>query len=232
MNIANVVIESRSPAIDKVFHYLIPDDLKLLVGQRVLVPFGRGNKVATGIIVGFTDTSEIDKLKEVIRQISERPVLSQPLIKLAKWMKKKYLCTFYTALKTVMPPGTAVRKTEWVTLINQQQVKAASQKAVIEMLNNTGGTADFGLLSDIPQARQAIGALAAKGIVKVEQDISQQVSQKAIRMVRLTPDFDMPDLPKQATRQAKMLEILNQIDTISVSDLVAFSGGSYATVNA
>jgi primosomal protein N' (replication factor Y) len=232
MNIAQVVISSNAKALDKIFHYLLPEDMQAQTGTRVLVPFGAGNKTAAGTIVGFTDKSSVDKLKKITRIIDERPLLNEPLIQLAAWMQKRYLCTFFKALKTIMPSGAAIKTTQWITLLKNEEVKAPSQRAVIERLEKAGGTVDFGLLSDISGARAAVNALVAKGIISVDESIAQKVNSRVIRMVTVCSTPDIPQLHKKAPKQAKMLEILQQTGAISVSDLVSFSGGSYSAVNA
>ncbi|MCK9477882.1 MAG: primosomal protein N' [Firmicutes bacterium] len=232
MNIAEVIIANHSKAVDRAFHYIAPEGMNLSVGQRVLIPFGRGNRAMSGLIVGFTDESKFENLKSIIRPIDERPLLTKQLVELAGWMQKRYICTFYKALKTIMPAGAAVKTTKWVTLIKNEEVKANSQKAVIEMLESIGGTADFAILSDIPRASSAINALAAKGIVSVDESVTQAINKKVVRMVAATSSADVSAVGSNAPRQIKMLEILQQTGAISVSDLVAFSGGSYSAVKA
>jgi primosomal protein N' (replication factor Y) len=232
MKIAEVVIANDSRAVDRIFHYLMPEDMEVSIGVRVLVPFGAGNKTTSGVIVGFVDKSDFPSLKQIINKVDDRPLFNRALIDLAKWMQQKYLCTYYRALKTIMPTGAAVKTTEWITIIkDNEEVKAASQKAVLQRIREAGGTADFGYVSDMPNARAAVNALKAKGIISLDESTAQKVKSKLIRMVTPCADVDVSLLRKSAPRQAKMLEILQQTGTISVADLVAFSGGSYSAAN-
>ena len=168
MKIAEVVIANDSRAVDRIFHYLMPEDMEVSIGVRVLVPFGAGNKTTSGVIVGFVDKSDFPSLKQIINKVDDRPLFNRALIDLAKWMQQKYLCTYYRALKTIMPTGAAVKTTEWITIIkDNEEVKAASQKAVLQRIREAGGTADFGYVSDMPNARAAVNALKAKGIISL-----------------------------------------------------------------
>lgn len=232
MIIAEVVIANNSRAVDRTFHYVVPSGMEVSVGVRVLVPFGMGNRTTEGIIVGFVGKSDYDKLKSIIKIIDDRPLFNETLMLLAKWMQSKYLCTFYQALKTVMPSGISVKTTEWITLVGNAEVKLGqSQKAIIERLITAGGTVDFGSVSDISNARAAVNSLIAKGIVTLDEKASQNVKSKLIRMVDICGEPDIAAIHKRAPKQAKMLEILRQTGSISVSDLVSFSGGSYQAVN-
>ncbi len=231
MIIAEIVIANNSRPVDRIFHYLVPSDMLLSVGIRVLVPFGAGNKTIAGVVVGFTEKSDFSRLKKISSVVDERPLFCETSIGLAKWMQEKYLCTFYQALKTVMPSGISVKTTEWITLVNKEPVKSGIQAEVIDRLENAGGTVDFGMLSDLKNARTAVKALIGKGIVTLDEKATQNVKNRQIRMVEPCGEPDITSLYKTAPKQAKMLDILHQTGSISVADLVAFSGGSYSAVN-
>ena len=233
MSIAEVVIANNSRATDRTFHYLVPKGMNVAVGTRVLVPFGAGNRTMEGFVIGFTDASDYSKLKEITRTVDEHPVLNEKTVALARWMKEKYLCTMYQAVKTIAPSGINVKTTEWITLVNDTTApKATSQKAVVERLKAAGIAIDFGSVSDIPNARAAVTALQKRGIVSLDETVANGVRHKLIRMVEPTGEPDLAVLYKKAPKQAKMLEILRQTGELSAADLVAFSGGSYAAVNA
>ena len=49
--IAKVAVQAAPYAIDKVYDYLLPRDVGGQVGCRVLVPFGRGNRLSEAVIL-------------------------------------------------------------------------------------------------------------------------------------------------------------------------------------
>ena len=69
---AAVAVENTAYDFDKPFHYLIPDELKdsAVPGVRVIVPFGGGNRMRTGIILSVTDA--LPKRPQKIRNLSMR----------------------------------------------------------------------------------------------------------------------------------------------------------------
>ena len=58
---AGVIIDQAHPALDKTFHYIIPDEMmdKIQVGMRVLVPFGAGNKGIEGYVMSLDREIEV-----------------------------------------------------------------------------------------------------------------------------------------------------------------------------
>lgn len=104
---AEVVLAKVTPGLDKIYHYSIPLELekKAHVGSQVLLPFGKAKRV--GYIVGFVETSDVKGIKDIDSVLSPHPLFSRESVELAKWMSEYYNSFFMTALRTVMPPGTA-----------------------------------------------------------------------------------------------------------------------------
>src|SRR5690554_6089606 len=106
---AGIIVDQAHPALDKTFHYIIPDDLadKIELGMRVLVPFGAGNKGIEGYVMSLD--SEIDvpyeKMKSIERIIDPFPIILPELIPLVWWMKREYHCLTIEAIRCFIPPG-------------------------------------------------------------------------------------------------------------------------------
>ncbi|MBI2441444.1 MAG: hypothetical protein HYV35_08750 [Lentisphaerae bacterium] len=87
--IAKVVVEI---ALDREFDYRVPTELRAAVqlGSRVHVPFGR--TTARGYVVGFADHSARPDLKQIAALISPKPLLSETMLKLARWLAECRYC--------------------------------------------------------------------------------------------------------------------------------------------
>jgi len=107
---AEVILSKVSRGIDKIFHYSIPDEFegKLRVGHQVLIPFGKRREI--GYVVGFVEKAEVKRVKDILRITAEHPIFTEKQVKLARWMADYYNSFFLTALRLVMPPGTARRE--------------------------------------------------------------------------------------------------------------------------
>ncbi|MDO4489928.1 MAG: primosomal protein N' [Lachnospiraceae bacterium] len=104
---ADVIVDITNEKLDRIFQYRIPDALSELVqiGTRVQIPFGGGNRLITGYVIGFSETPDYDpeRIKEIAAVPEEGVSVETRLIALAGWIRKTYGSTMIQALKTVMP---------------------------------------------------------------------------------------------------------------------------------
>lgn len=116
----DIIIDISHEAIDRAFQYEVPFSLcdKIAVGMQVEIPFGRGNHMRTGYVIGISDEPnyDVDRIKQVHRIIENQIPVEGQLIRLAAWMKETYGSTMYQALKTVMPVKETVRPVEKKTV--------------------------------------------------------------------------------------------------------------------
>ena len=242
MRITEVVIANNSRELNKKFSYLVPDDMNVLPGARVVVPFGRGNKTVEGIVTGFADKTNFTMLKEITKVIDEKPLCTPKLLELAEYIQRTSICTYYQALRLVVASGTKIKTTRWITLldtdvdIDKISGRSVSKKRLLEILKDAGGTVDYGAVAWVSNVNTAIKSLEKDGIISLDDTVAQNVKSKLIRMVKLTDmaqyTEDFSALHKKAPKQFKMLEILRQTGDIAAADIVMFSEGSYAALNA
>ena len=105
--VAKIAVAAATYWIDKPYEYLIPEALKskALPGARVYVPFSAGNRRSEGIILALTDRSDYPGLKSISIVLDEKPVLTQQQIQLALFMRERFFCTVYEAVKAILPAG-------------------------------------------------------------------------------------------------------------------------------
>lgn len=105
---AGIIINSTTVALDKIFTYAVPNKLneKSLIGSRVMVPFGRGDKKTEGFIFEiFYQEENIKGTKQLISMLDEFPLFTEDDVKIIKEMRNKYLCTYIEGIKTIIPSG-------------------------------------------------------------------------------------------------------------------------------
>lgn len=98
---ALVCVDIQHEAVDRLFHYLAPEDVK--EGMKVTVPFGRQNKPIDGYVISLSDKSEVEKPKAIIS--TQEIALSKEMLELALWMKEKYYTTLINCIKCILPAG-------------------------------------------------------------------------------------------------------------------------------
>jgi primosomal protein N' (replication factor Y) (superfamily II helicase) len=109
--------ESRGPfasvvfnrPLDQEFTYAIPEHLRRRVvpGQRIRVPLGRGNELITGYCVRVDETSSLppDRIKDVVETIDDPPLIDASMLELTRWMALYYVCSWGQALDAAVPAG-------------------------------------------------------------------------------------------------------------------------------
>jgi len=125
---AGVIIDQAHPALDKLFHYKIPEDLKdkIQLGMRVLVPFGKGNKTIEAYIMSLDRQTQVpySKLKSIKKIMDVFPLILPELIPLVWWMKREYHCLTIEAIRCFIPPGlrrNITEKQEKVVFLKAQE---------------------------------------------------------------------------------------------------------------
>ena len=108
--IAEVIINRGAKKLNRTFDYNIPKELEelILVGSKVLVPFGNGGKLAEAFVVGIKEKSTFE-LKNIAK-LEEN--LTDKQITLAKWMAKRYFCNISDCIKLMLTPGTRNKNKE------------------------------------------------------------------------------------------------------------------------
>ena len=105
--IAKIAVSAATYWIDKPYDYLIPEEYadKACAGMRAFVPFGKGNRRSEGIILDVREHSDCNTLKPIIALPDNEPVLTEEQIKLALFMRERFFCTVYDAVKAMLPAG-------------------------------------------------------------------------------------------------------------------------------
>ena len=113
---ANVVIDISHEKVDRLFGYIIPEELRdiLQVGDCVEVPFGKGDMPKKAYVIEITDRTDYpaEKLKRILKKVPESVSVEKDAIRLAYWIKDTYGSTMIQALKTVLPAKKIVKPKE------------------------------------------------------------------------------------------------------------------------
>ena len=113
---ADIIVDISHESIDRVFQYAVPNRLEnsALIGVRVNIPFGRGNKIITGYIVGlgYEPQYDPDKIKYIYSIADNSVAIESQLISLAYFIKENFGGTINDALKVVIPVKNTVKYKE------------------------------------------------------------------------------------------------------------------------
>ena len=157
MTYADIIVDISHEKLDKSFQYLIPDGLKdeLQVGMVVSIPFGKGNHLRKGYVVGISQEPKVKgiPIKSITAVQNDRETTESRLIALAGWMKEHYGSTMIQALKTVLPIQKKMKAQEkrWITLL----IPRENGEKLLEELKKTRFKARVRLLEALLQAENS-----------------------------------------------------------------------------
>ncbi len=233
-------------SVDKEFSYLIPANLVPLVqpGVRVVVPFGRANKKREGIVTQlFYDEGAIP-LKSICEMIDLECVIDEQGMELAKYISKRYYATLYDAVSLLLPPGSNLKFTQYVKLIDDSLDEVADdtniRKKLIEYLLVKRVPVKISEVEDAfsnKGIRKILTELKQLGKVEIFEESRQAHQAKSIQIATLLlAEHELYDYMeiylKKAHAQRRVLELLLENGRMPVVDLVAFSGASRGSITA
>ena len=242
--IGKIAVSAANFAIDKPYSYRIPQDMTLAPGQRVMVPFGRANRRTEGIVLTVEPGSE-DKLKPVESCLDDNPILTETQLRLAAFLRERYFCTFFDAIRVMLPAGLWFRTRLTVSLTEDRSwkdktIRKEGAAELLELLENLGGTAQEealrNLISDEDTLREVLSYLRQKKWITCQTDFLRKTQDKSEKIATLaqSPEETMAyaaSRPKSAAMQRQVLELLCSVGSVAVKDLCYFTGASTATVN-
>lgn len=223
---AEIIVDNTSSNTDKVFTYGIPRELndKIELGMRVLVPFGKGNKLLEGIVLNLVEEINFSEklLKYVKSLVDESSLISRDMLELSEWMKEEYLCSHIDVLKTMMPPGITNKSLKYMRLIKSplesSQLSFIQQKA-INYLKAKGEVEieEFKKFLGVKSITIDLNHLIDDGVIDIIDRVEQNVNKKYEKYV--TKKFSNSNLDeilvsigKAAHKQREMVMYLSQID--------------------
>ena len=242
--IAKIAVAAANFAIDKPYSYYVPENLTVCPGQRVMLPFGRANKRTEGIVL-TVENGSADKLKAIERCLDETPVLTDSQLRLAAFLRERYFCTFFDAIRVMLPAGLWFRTKLTVTLTEdrswkEKTLRKEDARAVLELLENMGGQAQEdalrNLIADEEALSQVLTYLTRKKWVSAQTDYLRKTHDKSEKIATLAVPAEeamayAERRPKSAAMQRQVLELLCGVGSVAVKDLCYFTGASMATVN-
>lgn len=113
---ADIIVNISHENLDKTYEYAIPEEWEqeAVIGAQVHIPFGAGNRLLKGFIVGLSDIPKYEpaKIKAIHEVIKNGVIVESHFIRLAYWIKENYGATMNDALRTVLPIKQTVKRQE------------------------------------------------------------------------------------------------------------------------
>ena len=244
-DMVKVAVSAAPYSIDKPYSYLVPESLAAAAvpGVRVMVPFGRGNKESEGLILARVQEPKLPGSKAIRQILDPEPVLDKAGIDLALWMRGRYFCTVFEAVKTILPAGLWYGLREiWSLAMEPEAARSAAVGIpgawqVLDLLEKQGGKADIRVLRDAlgDGAEKPLKAMKKAEILTCETDAKRKIADKSHRMVELavnTEDAYARTEPKRRSAPARY-EVVNFLATAGrtpAAEVSYYTGASSRTL--
>ena len=183
-----VAVSNATFHFDKLYTYAVMPDQQdtVKLGSMVLVPFGLGSRARMGVVLACDAEPESAKLKYLFDVAPASACLTPELLRLVHFLKERTFCTYYEAVKAVIPYGAQYKPAvaaDGVTPVLQKQLTrhtensyrlvgglpqkpkpTAKQLAAVALLG--GGPRTLNELEDRGISRAVLDNLCAKGVLE------------------------------------------------------------------
>ena len=178
---AGVVINKKTAALNRIFHYQVPEDMPVQVGQVVEVEFGRQKLEAIVIELVENIDYPVEKTKPLLQILNLQQLFGSDLLELSQFAADYYLCSRASLLQAMLPAGMyltgkmprsrIVRRVRLADNADVSALRGAKQRRVMELLTAAGGNMLLPqLLEQAEAAWPTVKGLADKGLLVVTEE--------------------------------------------------------------
>lgn len=228
--IAEIAVSGTAYSFDMLFSYRIPENLNLSAGCRVLVPFGRGNQRRVGVVMRLTDGNH-SALKSITAQIDNIPIVSAEQLELAEYLYERTFCTYFDAVKTMLPPAMSIRTKENFSLVknfDDFSILSAESQNLLETLKSIDSDSlltEFLVNYIAKNGRFFVDELLDADALKSSNDFRQVVGDAAVKMVRLSDSYlNDPSRFSLTPKQKKAVEFLREYGSAAIRETAYMCG--------
>lgn len=232
MLIADVILEQTTFSFDKPYGYAVPGDLAALKpGCRVIVPFGKGNSMRQGMVLRiFSDESDIE-LKPILNAIDDEPILSDEMLRLCEWMHEHCFCTYFEAVKAVLPFGISFTVHD---SYKKGNVAFSSEYSALDEYyqNKKIATAEQLISSFSFLNASVLKKLTDAGMLVKEASAVRRMNDSTVKSVRLKVSLDELENIKLTPRRREIAKMIAELGVATIKEINYFTGVSPSVIYA
>lgn len=239
--VASIAVSAAIYAIDKPYSYRIPPHMCLQVGMRVIVPFGRGNRRSEGIVIDINN-DVVEGLKPVERILDAEPIVSEAFMHLAAFIRDRYFCTFYDAIKAILPVGLWFDTAESYSLTDlsaDENSLSAVEKNILSCLRECAGSMKHSSLKlcvdEASQLDKGLQSLLHKKLIKSDVNYKKRIQDKTDTLVSLAVPAEQAMeyaqlKQRSAPLQYELLRLLTAVGSGNSKELCYLTGANNQTI--
>lgn len=230
--IAEIAVSGTLYSFDMLFSYAVPQNISgtVMCGCRVLIPFGKGNSRRIGVVMRLADSDDTG-LKSVLSLADSEPVLSEELIRLAFYLHDNTFCTYFEAVKAMLPPAMNVmikekfRLNRSFTDFNSLGTEATELLNQIQLFSDDTDVNNFinNFISE--NGRKTVDELCENNAVVSDNIFRQKIGDAVLKMVRLTDEYiNRPENFGLTPKQKTVVKFLEENGTASSKETAYMCG--------
>ena len=236
--IAETAVSGTAYSFDMLFSYAVPPYMvgTAAAGCRVLVPFGRGNRRRIGVIMRLSE-GNTSGLKSLVSLVDNEPVISDELMKLAFYLREQTYCTYFDAVRTMLPPAMSVRTKETFSIVRKFNDYASLTAESAELLENLRSIPDSRTLNEVIEnyitdnGRSIPDELCNAGALASDNVFRQSVGDATVKMVRLTDEYlSSPEKFDLTPKQKKTAGFLSEYGAAAFKEIAYMCGVSDSVI--
>lgn len=237
--LALVAVENVAYHFDILYGYLIPENLNVRIGSRVMVPFGRSKNVKRqGVVFSLGSPEPGKSYKSVLSVLDGNDILiSSEMLSIAEFLKDRTFCTYYEAIKTQIPSGLSFKtKIRYFAVCNDKASQlAGTEKEIYDYLFENEDSVDIKSICSslgITENCEAFNKLLKMGLIVKTYDATKNMKDATNKFVTLIVDpADIKNI-KLTAKQKDVVSALADVGSCTVKELCYFTGVTTAVINA
>jgi primosomal protein N' (replication factor Y) len=236
MPYAQVIVDVPTMQTNQPYSYIVPDKFVGLVhpGMRVVVPFGRGNRLIQGFVVELVDeVSDSAKLKEIQELVEVEPVLNPELLKLGRWLADTNFSFRISVYQTMLPNVMRAKYSKTLQLVSADGITDRKLAALFEDRFEVPYDDDNVPVELLPAVQRALRS----GGIKVGYEVGNRARAKMVSAIkRILSDYDYDDIRRSlgpaAKKQARLLTYLMNLseEFVPLKTVIDATGSDYPAI--
>ncbi len=219
-----VVIRNATRKFDKLYTYRVPLNLseEIVLGGRVQVPFGKGNKRTEALVFQILNDfiEKNQPIKDIIEVLDKNPLIDEELLQLVEYIKGSTICTYYDALRIMLPVFSKASKEkkvkgvrllkdhqEVVEAIESNQFNNIQQIRVLEILLDVPFISVTDMMIFAGVSRSVLNTLEKHGIIEF---LEIEVLRDPLSNVSVTRDQSKEPTVEQKLALEECFKILEE----------------------
>lgn len=238
--LALVAVENVAYHFDILYGYTVPDELRdrIKVGSRVQVNFSKGKTQRQGFVFDFAAPENGKRYKPVLKLLDDEPILSEEMISIAVFLKKRYFCTYYEAAKVQIPAGLNMKMNVTYVAVrdgfDRQKLSEKEAHVYEYMLETASYLKKNEILTacGLDKTDVVLDRLVSAGAVVRNYEADERIGNISVKTACLNiGEGELEDIfDSLSEKQKSVVRVLRDVGSASVKEVCYFTGVTAAVV--